>query len=258
GPRFAGVVEGAQGLLIAHGGTTALRPRVDVITLGGGVSAPVPQERLVLAAKTGALERFAPLSGGEGPSRVTRIGGPTSGRGQGGAHENDNRDGHQAPRVIDDHADGGLQDSQDLCGVHRAPLSGQVVAGTGTYTMRSPPIPSQGLASISTTTRITSADTATTAIVSREVKNHRAVPHRVRCSWMARLRPLTPLPSCQWDSNREGRRCTPRGLHRRPGSLHARVRNRSRRRPSRHPSRPSRTPQSSSCPWTCCRCPCDE
>src|SRR5699024_11949142 len=121
----------------AHGGTSALRPRVDVITLGGGVGAPVPQERLVLAAKTGALERFAPLSGGEGAPGVTGSGGPTSGRGQGGAHENDNRDGHQAPRVIKDHADGSLQDRQDLIDAHRTSSPGQVVAGTGTYTMRS-------------------------------------------------------------------------------------------------------------------------
>src|SRR5690625_7350027 len=92
------------------------------------------------------------------------------------------RDGHQAPRVIKDHADGSLQDRQDLIYAHRDSSPGQVVAGTGTYTMRSSIRPCQGLASISTATRITSTDRATTVMVSREVKNHRAVPQRDRKS----------------------------------------------------------------------------
>src|SRR5699024_2225836 len=71
---LAGVVERTQSLLVAHGGASTLRPGVDVVALGRGVGAPVPEDRLVLAAQASAFERLSPLGGRERAPRVPGVG----------------------------------------------------------------------------------------------------------------------------------------------------------------------------------------
>src|SRR5699024_2353188 len=76
---FADVVEGAQGLLVTHGGASALGPGVDVVALRRGVRAAMPQQGLVFAAQPRPLERLSPLRGRERALRVAGLTGSPSG-----------------------------------------------------------------------------------------------------------------------------------------------------------------------------------